>query len=368
MKKVVTFLIIISILIFNSFAQEIIENPAKPENPNAGRIVHLNEILRIGDDVQDPLFSYPSSMYVGRDDEIYVYNDWQIYKFDALGELVFKAVGRGQGPGEASMRVSYFPTSDGFIVHSKSPSKFMNFNNQGILVGEVKIEKPISGPEFVGVFDNKLYGFLEEIKYQGVTKNEAYVDFPNNLCEFDIDFKDTKIMYSFPVKNVVLMRNAWYPRARLNFAVKDTSCLFVSHTAEYKIIKFNIEENKVEKIFNRNYKRIKYPPELNPKPRAGTITSPPREYYYDIAKLLVYKDQLWVLTSTLDKNNNRLVDVFDLEGKYVDNFYLAFPEGRKPRSFGYGGTVAVKGRHFYSVDEDEEGYFSIAKYSVIDDR
>ncbi len=30
-------------------------------------------------------------------------------------------------------------------------------------------------------------------------------------------------------------------------------------------------------------------------------------------------------------------------------------------------AVAVKGSHFYSVDEDEEGFFSIAIYSVIDD-
>ena len=130
---------------------------------------------------------------------------------------------------------------------------------------------------------------------------------------------------------------------------------------------FNIEENKVGKIFNRKYKRIPYPPELNPKPRAGAITSPPREYYYDIANFLIYKDRLWVLTSTLDKNNNRLVDVFDMEGSYVDNFYLAYPVGRQPRNFSYG-TVVIKGDYFYSVDEDEEGFYSIAKYSVIDSR
>ena len=178
--------------------------------------------------------------------------------------------------------------------------------------------------------------------------------------------KNATIRYSFPVENVVLKRNAWYPRARLDFVLKDSTCMFVSHTAEYNIIKFNIEENKAEKIFSRKYKRVKYPPELNPKPRSGVITSPPREYYYDIAKLLVYKDQLWVFTSTKDGDNNRLVDVFDMDGAYIDSFYLAYPEGRLPRNFAYG-TVAVKGDHFYSVDEDEEGFFSIAKYTVIDE-
>jgi len=367
MKKVVAFLILFFIFILNSFSQEIIENPVKPENPRAGRIVHLEEILRINDNEQDPFFRYPSSLSVGPDDCIYVYNDRQIYKFDALGKLVFNVVGRGQGPGEASMAVRYIPTPDGLLVLSYSPPKVMKFNRQGEFVGEKKLEKPIHLPEFVGLFDNKIYGFLEEPRLQGVTKDEAYVDFPHNLCEFDMDFKDTKIKYSFPVKNVVLKRSAWYPRARLNFIVKDSKSLFISHTAEYKIVKFNMEENKVEKIFNRKYKRIKYPPELNPKPRAGVITSPPREYYYDIATLLVYNDRLWVVTSTRDKNNNRLVDVYDMEGKYVDSFYLAYPEGRRPRNFGYG-TVAVKGSHLYSVDEDEEGFFSIAIYSVIDDR
>jgi len=334
MKKVVAFLILFSVFILNSFSQEIIENPVKPENPKAGRIVHLKEILRINDNGQDWIFTYPSSLSVGPDDSIYVYNDGQIYRFNAQGDLIFKVVGKGQGPGEASMAVRYIPTLDGILVLSRSPSKIMNFDRQGEFVGEKKIEKPSSLPEFIGLFDNKIYGFLEEPQYQEVTKDEAYVDFPNNLCEFDMDFKDTKIKYSFPVKNVVLKRNAWYPWARLNFIVKDSTSMFVSHTAEYNIVKFNVEENKVEKIFNRKYKRIKYPPELNDKPRAGGITSPPREYYYDIAKLLVYEDRLWVLTSTRDKNNNRLVDVYDMEGKYVDSFYLAYPEGRRPRNFG----------------------------------
>lgn len=149
MKKYVFFLILFSIFTFNSFSQEIIENSVKPENPNAGRIVHLEEVHRISDDEQHPFFSYPSSLYVGPDDGIYVYNDRQIYKFDALGKLVFKIVGRGQGPGEASMRVSYVPTLDGIIVLSTSPSKVMNFNNQGEFVREVKIEKPINLTEFI---------------------------------------------------------------------------------------------------------------------------------------------------------------------------------------------------------------------------
>ena len=366
MKKVVPFLILFSIFILNSFSQEIIENPVKPENPKAGRIVHLKEILRINDDGQDLIFKYPSYLSVEPDDCLYVYNDRQIYKFDAQGDLIFKVVGRGQGPGEASMAVRYIPTPDGLLVLSFRPPKVMKFNRQGEFVGEERIENPSGLPEFVGLFDNKIYGFLEEPEYQEVTKDEAYVDFPHNLCEFDMDFKDTKIKYSFPVKNVVLKRSAWYPWAKLNFAVKDNTSLFVSHTAEYKIVKFNMEENKVKKIFNRKYKRIKYPSELNPKPRAGAITSPPREFLFDIACLLVYKDRLWVLTSTRDKNNNRLVDVYDMEGKYLDSFYLVYPEGRRPPNFAYG-TVAVKGGHFYSVDEDEEGFFSIAIYSVIDD-
>jgi hypothetical protein len=37
----------------------------------------------------------------------------------------------------------------------------------------------------------------------------------------------------------------------------------------------------------------------------------------------LYKDRLWVFTSTMDEKKGILVDVFGFDGKYLDNFYLS---------------------------------------------
>ena len=181
MKKTFTIWILFLFLMSGSFSQEIIKNPARPENSSAGRIVRLKEILRINDNEQDPFFRYPSSLSVGSDDGVYVYNNRQIYKFDAQGKLVFKVVGEGQGPGEASMAIRYILTPDGLLVLSFGPPKIMKYSLQGEFLGEEKLEKRLHVSEFVGFFKNGIYCFIEEPQYEGVTKDEDYVDFPNNL-------------------------------------------------------------------------------------------------------------------------------------------------------------------------------------------
>jgi hypothetical protein len=47
-------------------------------------------------------------------------------------------------------------------------------------------------------------------------------------------------------------------------------------------------------------------------------------------------DRLWVFTSTSDQAKGTLVDVFDLEGRYLDNFFLQVKDGEAvvPLSFG----------------------------------
>ena len=65
------------LLIFNSvfFAQEIIENPKKPLNKNAGRIVRLKEIMRIRDDGVEVIFRAPYGLQIGHNGSIYFYDN-----------------------------------------------------------------------------------------------------------------------------------------------------------------------------------------------------------------------------------------------------------------------------------------------------
>jgi hypothetical protein len=131
------------------------------------------------------------------------------------------------------------------------------------------------------------------------------------------------------------------------------------------IVKYDIASNQVEMSLKRKYDRVKYPPQEKREQPSGTLAPPPYDFFSDIAKLLIYKDKLWVITSTRDKQNRRLVDVYNIEGKYEDNFYLDFPKDVNPRNYAYGTIISME-EYIYTIDEHKDGYFSIAKYQIAD--
>jgi len=359
MKKSVLLLLFLFISVPIILAQTVIENPEKPLSKNAERIVKLKEIMRIRDDGVEIIFKAPYGLQIGHDGSIYFYDDWRIYKFSSEGKFVFKIIKPGQAPGEAIRRTSYLLTKDEIIIQAINPPKIMRFDLLGSFKGEKRTELTRTF-DFIGFFENKIYGFLGESPYEALGK-EGFVDFPEYLYEITSDFSRLNKKYSFPIKYYVI-KSAWYGRARLDFAFKDTENLFVTHTPEYKIIKFNIEKNIVERIFSRKYDRVKYPQKKEKLP-PNALSPPPIKYYLDLSKLLIHKDQLWAITSTRDKQNRRLIDVYNMKGEYIDNFYLEFPANITPRNFAYGTIVAKEG-YIYTIDEHSDGFFSIAKYKL----
>lgn len=139
----------------------------------------------------------------------------------------------------------------------------------------------------------------------------------------------------------------------------------VSHTQEYAIKILDLKEGRVERIFRRNYKRIKAPEKVGEKkPRVTidnkTYTAPPQKYQEDIKNLFVQDDQLWVMTSTVNKRRGVLIDVFDREGRYVDNFFLRFPHGLPEPQFRFL-QMELAGDFLYLVEQDESGIFAVVK-------
>lgn len=362
MKKIVLIFVSLLFFIFVSLAQEILENPKKPLNRNAGRAFQLKEIMRIREDGKEVIFTGPYDLQVGDDGGIYFFDNFQLYKFNERGKFIFKIVRRGQGPGEASMRTSYMVIKDEIVIQAKAPPKIMRFTLQGSLKTEIQIQTTHLF-NFLGYTKDKFYGFYEEIPHEAM-KKEGFVNFPISLWEITYDFQKLKKRYSFPVKYYVI-RGVWWPRARFNYILKDEKTFFAVHTADYKIVKFNIERNRIEKVFKRKYRRIKVPSHRRKREHSGVFSAPPLKYYQDIQKLLIYKDQLWVVSSTLDEQRNPLIDVYNMKGIYIDNFYLRFPEDIIPRNFAYG-TIVIKGSYIYTIDEDSKGYFSIGKYQIMD--
>lgn len=352
------------IILTSLYAQNIKTNPSTPLNRNAGYILELKEIMRIRDDSRIISFRGPYDLQIADDHSIYFYDSMQLYKYDNKGNFVFRIIRPGQGPGEASMRTSALITNDGITIQAKSPPKIMLFDLGGNLKDEKKIENT-GCFDFVGFMGKNIYGFLEGSVPHGKDVREGYIDVPTWLWEITPDFQHQTKKFPFAIKYYVIKNGgAWWQRAELIFVLKKPSTLFVSHTSQYNVTKFDLERNRIELVFKREYKRVKYVPDkIELRRIPGVLSPPPPKYYADIAKLLIHDERLWVITSTANKDGSRLVDVYDMEGDYVDCFYLKFPAGISHKYF-YSGNIVIKDQYLYSIDEHDDGTRSVAKYLV----
>lgn len=364
MKRVIIVFAAVFALVSVSRSQQIVENPAKPTSKNAGRVVKLERLLSIKDAGPDTPFRGPYDLQIGNDGSIYFYDNFEFFRFSPEGKLIFRIIRPGQGPGEASMRTAALVTDDGVIIQAGSPPKIMLFD----LSGHLKDEKRLESTQ---VFDDlfisakSIFGLIQGRPPEPADIKEGYLDVPAWLYEISADFHNQVKKTSFPIQNYILQSGGvGWPRASLDFALKDDEALFVSHTADYAISKCNLRSGRIEKIFKRKYARVKLPQEKEPPKRPGMLEAPPYHYYYDIGKLLVYKDLLWVVTSTRDSHQSRLVDVYDMNGKYIDNFYLQYPESISHPSFA-GRKVAILGDNLFSIDEEKDGTMSVNKYRIL---
>lgn len=65
------------------------------------------------------------------------------------------------------------------------------------------------------------------------------------------------------------------------------------------------------------------------------------------------------------KDNMRLIDVYDMEGNYIDYFYLQFPENNHYQ--GISSTLITDEGFLFTQDSHiDTGIKSIGKYKIVD--
>jgi len=97
----------------------------------------------------------------------------------------------------------------------------------------------------------------------------------------------------------------------------------------------------------------------------GKTYTPPRKYLNDVSKLLEFNDLLWAMTSTADKDKGVLIDVYNFEGQFLDNFYLKFLEKIDPISIGYR-PMSISGDDLFMLAKNEDETYSIKKFRIED--
>ncbi len=345
--------------------QIIIRNPNKPKSKHAGRTVLLEEVMRIRDDGEQSVFNIPRNFIQSKDGSLF-FTDYVsepcLYKYSKDGRFLFNALKKGEGPQETNMSVIYFLMGNRIRAQSWQPPKIMDYDLSGRFIREISTDIP--RPFWlIWYAEGKTYGIRDEIPFSNSIKENGFIETPFRLYEISEDFQKLKTLYDFPVRHYIKHRRWW--RIDMVEAASHLHFLFMVHTAEYNIVKFDLHKTKIERIFSRRYKRQKIHDKDIEQLKPGSPAPPRAEFYFDISKLLIFRNNLWVITSTSKSNGSlKLVDVFDTEGHYIDSFYLKFPANDTSPVIGF--SLLTDEGYLFVPEQDSEGFASIAKYAIKD--
>jgi hypothetical protein len=370
MKKTLAILLTIMVLGGSLLGQTLVENPKRPPNKNAGRIVPLDEVLRIRDNGDEAVFRSPQQLSLGDDGSLYFLDyavGTNLYCYGPDGKLVFKALKSGQGPGECKYPSGYFFDGNTIRVPAWIPPKIMDFSLGGRYLKEAKIEEDTHGLWFLGTAEGKIYGIRDEVFRSSAFSSSGIFSITNLVYEISSNFKTWKKLFEFPVRMVIKRRTA--VRQDMIDATIRGKFLYILHTAEYRVVKYDLRAAKVDRIITRAYDRVKASSsrEVNTDPETRGIDFPSDPYLFDIREIHAVGENLWIFTSVYKPNgDDQQVDVFDATGRFIDNFFLRFPTSERNHTIVRRKALIADDGYIFIPEQEEDGLVTIGKYKMRD--
>lgn len=355
MKRLIFYGCVLFFFFPSVFAQEVIENPSHPDNPDAGRTLKLEEELRITDESGKFFFQYPRAIKVAPDESLYIYDSEQLLHLDKEGHFLHNLFKKGQGPGEVNYLSNYAVMDDAIIVNGTNPGKLIFFNFEGDFQNEISLRQFSSTLRLLFVKEGR-YFFLKS-DFPRSDKVSEIIGWPHVLCSMSGSMEMLEDLFDFPIETLVMGGAAVSNLSILTVLIQDRY-LCVSHTAEYKIRIFDLTSHVLFRDVTRKYKRI-----ARPKGRKSAAIiikgrrheAPGSEYLTDISQLFEFKGKLWVQTSTRNDKKGILFDVYNIQGDYLDAFYLDAEKS----------VISTHKSFLFVREKDENELLSIVKYRVI---
>jgi hypothetical protein len=368
MKKSATILLTLMVLGAFVLGQTRVDNPKRPLSKNAGRAIELEEVLRIRDDGNSAIFRNPQWLSKGEEGSLLFMDSAEgssLYCYSPEGSFIFRILKDGQGPGECNEPSGYIYAGDTIRVAAWMPPKIMDFSPNGRFIKEAKVEEDMHGLWFLGTANGKVYGIRNELFSSAAFRSTGTLSIPNSVYEISPDFKTWKKVYEFPVRMVIEKGRAVY--LDMVDAAIQGPILYIVHSAEYRIVKFDLRNARVDRIITRVYKRVKAMPEkgADPTPEARRNDPSSTPYIFDIKEIHAVGENLWVLTSFMKPDGNtEQVDVFNAAGRFIDSFFLHFPRsGRIRRGEGIKSLI-TDDNYLFIPEQEEDGLVTIGKYKI----
>jgi hypothetical protein len=368
MKKYIAFpLIIASAVALLVYPQQVIENPAEPVAKNAGRVLELKEEFRITDEQGDFYFQNPKNIKLAPDGSLLIVDEDQLLRFSTNGKFLRNLFRKGQGPGELERMHDYLFSRNEIIVFQHWPGKIMRMDMEGKLIREFKLEKPLS--TLISIFgDRYIMAKNSPPVLQKKGTEPEIIDIDWTIFNVSEEGTFEEIGPVFPAK--------WFAQ-RLsqgamiaNYIVDLTAVplgekwLVIHHDQDYWLELFDLESKKVQRKFGRKYRKVKPEKQKEEKEGGAVSLDPPVDYANDIQKLFVVKDKILVMTSTIDKAKGILVDVFNEEGEYIDNYYLPVHHIALKDLSRY--PITISGDFLLVKETGDDDFSCVVKYKIMD--
>lgn len=348
----------------------VVYNPKEPLSENAGRVLQLTEELRITDSQGDFYFKSPDNIKIAPDGSIFVLDEEQFLKFDKKGKFIRNLFKKGQGPGEFERIGNYLFSNHGIVVLQGRPNKIVRLDMLGELISEIRPEEAVS--KLITCFEDEYIMARSSFpKLEKAGKEPEIIDIKWNLKLVTENGKVENTNLDFPVKwYAQRLKNAIIANFIVNFTAKPfmDKFLVIYHAQEYMLKLLDLESQQIVRTFTREYKKVKHKPDktgrVEVRPHIYTLV-PPVDYLNDIQKLFIQNKTIWAMTSTLDKEKGILVDVFNLRGEYIDNFYLPLQHHVKIEGLSQH-PMTISGDALFIVEYDENDIPSVVKYKIKD--
>jgi len=344
----------VTTLSISSPHQRIVENSNIPDSQKSGRILNLKETWRIKDGDGAFYLKSPFDLRRSSDGSVFLGDESELLKFSPDGTFLKNLYKAGQGPGEINGDFSFTIEGDTILIYDFMSNKIVQMDLDGTLLDQIQLK---TGPynRFCGVYRDE-FVFLKEIYQRSPPLDAGLQNIPVIIKRVSKDGKLAKDGGLFS-KEIFVEGSRLATWTIYNTVLDGKSGrLYVCHTRNYQIVVLDIARGETTKIIKRKYASLDYKERGWEDAFYRSHSVPRIKFEPDISSLHLNEDRLWVRTSTTSKAKGDLIDVFDGEGRFLDNFHL-----------GPGKTfLLAEGKDVFLIEQEIDGGLVLKKYQILD--
>ncbi|MCJ7579325.1 MAG: 6-bladed beta-propeller [Candidatus Aminicenantes bacterium] len=349
MKQRLVFFIIIILISSFLFSQEITENPEVPLAPNAGRILNVQEVLRIQDQGDQFFFTQPINVQVADNSSLFISDVKGLLKFTSDGKFLTNLFKDGQGPGEIQGSFEIIIKNNDIFIYDNTALKIIKIDQNGSLINEYRLNERYN--KFLGIL-NEEFIFAKLNLYQpgksGKFSIPIHLFLVSQSGNSKLKSSDLSSEVFSKEGNLGVLSPFYYAFDQKN------NTIFVCDTSEYLIQILELISGEIIKKFKRKYVRVKR--KTGPMLPAASMKTSDNPYENDIKGLFGLNGNLLVRTSTKDESKGELFDLFNYKGQYLDSFYLNIG----------GILIGTYDNYLFAKEVNEEEEISIVKYRILE--